>query len=156
MYTFQDQTQEYYQYKQNYYYTPEYTQTIHNISVFTPTDKQNYEQIDSEYFIQLSKQKHHQNNQINQNTPKTDEKKPNNRRYRQNELRRKITKMEIDLETLKIKHANCTDAFQADFLMKHIKELTSTIKQKKRHLLRLEKNMTAQEAIRNKKSHSSQ
>lgn len=124
-------------------------------SAFIPSPKDTWEQVDSQYFKELTKRRPKQTIKKD-STTSPENKKPNNRRYRQNELKRKIPKLEIELETLKVKHSGCNDPLQSEYLLKKIKELSSTVKQKKRHLLRLEKNMTAQEAIRNKKSNSSQ
>ena len=147
-----------YSYQQQYQY-PQYQQPqqqIYNqpiyISAFTPSARNTWEQIDAQFFIdgfpyRSMEAKERAVKGLN---------KPNNRRYRQNELKVKIPKLEIELETLKVKQMGCMDPMQHEFLNKKIKELISTIKQKKRHLLRLEKNMSAQEAIRNKKSNSSQ
>lgn len=114
-----------------------------SLSVFKPVNRMYYEQLDG-----YTKTQHHK---VVVQSPEVVP-APTNRRYRQSELAQQIATLEAEMNEVKQLEQN-GHISNAMYLSK-MKYLEAMLKQKQKHLLRLQKNVVIQKSIRTKRKES--
>ena len=116
-----------------------------SLSVFKPVNRIYYEQVDGFTKAPTTPK-------VIVKSPEVTEHQPTNRRYRQSELVQQIASLEAEMNEVKeLEHnGHISNAIYTS----RMKYLEAILKQKQKHLLRLQKNVVIQKSIRIKRKES--
>ena len=114
-----------------------------SLSVFRPVNRIFYEQVDG--YTKETPRK------VVVQSPENKE-QPTNRRYRQSELMQQIAALETEMNEIKVleQAGHISNAM----FVSRMKFLEAMLKQKQKHLVRLQKNVVIQKSIRSKRKES--